>query len=282
MENKHVTEYEAQYVPTICPYCGTKLSWDGVDLICKNVECKNREEKNLKVWISNIAKVDGMSEVLIFKFFEELGIDSLSSLYEKQYEDYAFVDVPDNSHKGKFNKVLSKLLVESIDLKDLLVALNIKSLGEKNAEKLITNEEFVALIEEFIEINDVDLLVSELTKKCTNIAGPALISNICTPDGISKLRNIKLVENRVKFKPIIEVKKELIPVVITGKLSVPRKEFEKFLNEHGYEVKGAINKNIKYLITDNPNSGSSKNAAADKFGIEKITEEQIRKIINEV
>lgn len=263
-----------------CPYCGTKLTWDGVDLVCKNVECGNREEKNLKVWVGNIAKVDGMSEVLIFKFFEELGIDSLSSLYEKSYEDYAFANVTDNSHKGKFNKVLSKLLVEPINLKDLLVALNIKSLGEKNAEKLIANEEFVALIEEFNEINDANLLVSELNNKCTNIAGPALISNICTPDGISKLRNIKYVENRVSFKPIVEVKEDKIPVVITGKLSVPRKEFEKFLNDNGYEVKGAINKDIKYLITDNPNSGSSKNAAADKLGIEKITEEEIRKKIS--
>ena len=61
---------------------------------------------------------------------------------------------------------------------------------------------------------------------------------------------------------------------------MPRKKFEEYLNENGYEVKGAITKEVKYLITDNPQSGSSKNKKADELGIEKITEEQIRNMID--
>ena len=54
-----------------------------------------------------------------------------------------------------------------------------------------------------------------------------------------------------------------------------RADFEKILIEHGFTVSG-INKDTVYLITDNPNSGSSKNKLADKFGIKKITEEDFR------
>ena len=262
-----------------CPYCENKLEWDGVDLVCKNPECANRDEQNLKVWVRTIAPVDGMSETLNFKFFNELNINSLDELYDHSYMDLEYSGMASNTHKGKFNEVLNKLFNEKIKLKDLLVALNIKSLGVKSAEKLVSNEEFVALFEEFVEIKDIELFASQGRKITESLVGPALTQIMFeTADGLSKFRNAFKVEHRIDFN--IEKKIELIPVVITGKLSVPRKEFEEYLNKHGYEVKGSINKDVKYLITDNPDSGSSKNAAADKFGIEKISEEQIREIID--
>lgn len=269
-----------------CPYCESNLEWDGVDLICKNHECSNRDEKNLIVWINSLAQTDGMSEVLIFKFLDELNINTLNKLYMKdsvtnnKYEDFAYINVPENSHKGKFNKVLYKLLSdEPIDFEKVLVALNIKQLGQKNAEKLAKHKYFPALFEEFLEIEDIDLFVSKCHEFCEDAAGPALINNICSYDGLNKVLNARYIENRIIYKQY-EEPKELIPVVITGKLSVPRKQFEQYLSENGYEAKGAINKSIKYLITDNPNSGSSKNKKADELGIEKITESNFRNMIS--
>ena len=277
MENKYVTEYEAQFVPTVCPYCATKLIWDGVDLICPNKECANRDYQNLRIWVNNIAPIDGMSETLNFKFFEELNIDSLESLYSHSYSDLEFSGEASNTHKGKFNLVLDKLFNQEINFTDLLVALNIKMLGVKNADKLAHNDEFIALFKEFLEVEDIELFVSKATPVITEIVGQAMAKNICSVDGLTKLKNAKYVENRIDYS--YEEVKELIPVVITGKLSIPRKEFEEFLNIHGYEVKSAISKDVKYLITDNPNSSSSKNKRASELGIEKITEADIRKII---
>ena len=263
----------------ICPYCGTKLVWEGVDLVCKNAECGNRDEQNLKVWVRNIAPIDGISEILIFKFFEELNINSLEDLYSHSYNDLAYSDVADNTHKGKFNKVLNKLFNEPVKFKDLLVALNIKMLGIKSAEKLISNIDFRALFEEYLDIEEGIMFVTQVKPIITELIGPAIAESICSIDGMSKIKNAIYVKDRIDFA--YEEKEELIPVVITGKLSVPRKEFEKYLNDNGYEVKGAINKDIKYLITDNPDSNSSKNQAANKFGIEKISEQEIREIIND-
>ena len=261
-----------------CPFCGNKLEWQGVDLVCTNVECANRDEQNLKVWVRIIAPIEGMSEILNFKFFNELNIKSLEDLYNHSYRDLEFTGMNSNTHKGKFNLVLDKLFNQKIDFKDLLVALNIKMLGVKNADKLAHNDEFIALFEEFVEIQDIDLFVSKATSIITDCVGQAMAKNICSADGLTKLKNAKYVEHRINYE--YDKKEELIPVVITGKLSVPRKEFETYLNENGYEVKGAISKEVKYLITDNPNSGSSKNKKADELGIEKITEEQIRNMID--
>ena len=261
-----------------CPFCGNKLEWQGVDLVCTNVECANRDEQNLKVWVRIIAPIEGMSEILNFKFFNELNIKSLEDLYNHSYRDLEFTGMNSNTHKGKFNLVLDKLFNQKIDFKDLLVALNIKMLGVKNADKLAHNDEFIALFEEFVEIQDIDLFVSKATPIIIDCVGQAMAKNICSADGLTKLKNAKYVEHRINYE--YDKKEELIPVVITGKLSVPRKEFETYLNENGYEVKGAISKDVKYLITDNPHSGSSKNKKADELGIEKITEEQIRNMID--
>lgn len=263
-----------------CPYCATKLIWDGVDLICPNKECANRDYQNLRIWVNNIAPIDGMSETLNFKFFEELNIDSLESLYSHSYSDLEFSGEASNTHKGKFNLVLDKLFNQKINFTNLLVALNIKMLGIKNADKLAHNDDFIALFEEFVEIQDVDLFVSQATPIIIDCVGQAMAKNICSADGLTKLKNAKYVENRIDYS--YEEVKELIPVVITGKLSLPRKEFEEFLNIHGYEVKSAISKDVKYLITDNPNSSSAKNKKASELGIEKITEADIREIIQNI
>ena len=262
-----------------CPYCNTKLEWDGVDLVCKNEECSNRDEQNLRVWVRTIAPIDGISETLNFTFFNELNINSLDDLYNKTYMDLEYSGMASNTHKGKFNLVLDKLFNQKIAFKDLLVALNIKSLGIKNAEKLANNEEFIALFEEFVEIKDIELFASEGRKITESLVGPALTSIMFESiDGLTKFKNAFYVEHRINFN--IEEKETSIPVVVTGKLSVPRKEFEKYLIEHGFELTGSVNKNTKVLITDNPNSGSSKNVQADKLGIKKLTEEEFRQIVD--
>lgn len=278
MSNKYVTDYESQYVPLCCPFCGNKLEWQGVDLVCTNVDCANRDEQNLKVWISNIAQIDGISEKLIFKFLEELNINSLEELYSKTYEELEYKDAPNNSHKGKFNKVLFKLFNEPINWYNALMGLNIKMLGDKTSKKLV-NTELIMIIKEFLETEDISSFANEVNKKLVNVVGPAFIETLLTPDSLTKLKNLNYVKDRLYQDEVAETKK-LIPVVITGKLSVPRKKFEEYLNKNGYEVKGAITKEVKYLITDNPQSGSSKNKRADELGIEKITEEQIRNIID--
>ena len=264
-----------------CPYCESKLEWDGVDLVCKNPECANRDEQNLKVWIANIAQVDGISEKLIFKFLDELNIHNIDELYSKSFDELEYKGVEDNSHKGKFNKVLRKLFIEPIELDTAFKALNIKMLGEKNAKKLVGTD-LISLIQEFLRINDVDLFVNEVHKNLESVVGPALVESICSLDSLNKIKNLMYIDPRLSIYSLrTDIDDELIPVVITGKLSIPRKKFEEYLNDNGYEVKNSITKDIKYLITDNPYSGSSKNKKADELGIEKITEDEIRKIIDD-
>lgn len=79
--------------------------------------------------------------------------------------------------------------------------------------------------------------------------------------------NVRIKKGKVKEETPLDA----IPVCVTGKLSVSRGEF--FKRNAGKVVEVDIKK-AKYLITDNPNSGSSKNKTAQKLGIEILSEEQ--------
>ena len=50
----------------------------------------------------------------------------------------------------------------------------------------------------------------------------------------------------------------------------------------GYEVKSGVSKGLTYLVTNTPDSGSSKNKKAQQLGTKVITEEDFLKLVNNV
>lgn len=69
--------------------------------------------------------------------------------------------------------------------------------------------------------------------------------------------------------------------VITGSLEhySNRKELKQAIESEGGKVAGSVSGSTNYLITNNPNSGSSKNKAAREMGVEIITEEDIIRLL---
>ena len=62
-------------------------------------------------------------------------------------------------------------------------------------------------------------------------------------------------------------------VVITGKLiSMKRADFEEFLNKYNVNLQKSIAYNTDYLITNTPDSNTTKNRDAELKGVPKITE----------
>lgn len=62
-------------------------------------------------------------------------------------------------------------------------------------------------------------------------------------------------------------------VVITGKLtSMTRSKFEQLLSNYGIHLQTAISGTTDYLITNTPDSNTTKNRMADAKGVKKISE----------
>ena len=57
----------------------------------------------------------------------------------------------------------------------------------------------------------------------------------------------------------------------TGKACRPRNELEQIVVENGGTFKTSVTKGLDYLVTDDQNSGSSKNKKAAELGIPVIS-----------
>ena len=70
--------------------------------------------------------------------------------------------------------------------------------------------------------------------------------------------------------------------VITGAFSRPRKEYEELITNAGGKLAGSVSKNTDYLLTNDKESGSSKNLKAKELGIPILSEEEFIAKMQEV
>lgn len=255
-------------LPTRCPVCDAELIWEGVHLKCPNPDCSDIQIQDLLVWCNNIAPTDGLGDTLKLKFFEEFKTNyNMDISVEGIYAFNIALPQTDSVQLQLFYQMMNnlKLPLNKISIVSALKALNIPRLGDATAELLSHYKE------------DIDTLIRgeepyNLAFKIGNANAESIIKHK------DKFKRLKFIYNNIQFQD--EFSNNLrIKVAVTGSLSIPRKQFEKILNDNGF-VLGDINKDTKYLITDNPNSGSSKNAKADKLGVEKITEDAFRAKFN--
>lgn len=255
-------------LPTKCPCCSTELVWEGVHLKCPNPECSDIRIQDLLVWCNSLAPIDGLGDTLKLKFFEdwhdrydmEMSVDGLYRSNASVLSSYEVNGV----QQELFRKMIVKLQSgytpnpEPVTLVSALKALNIPRLGDATADLLSHYPDDVKKLMGG-EIPD------NLAYKIGNANAESIIRN---KDKFKKLNYIK---NNIKFTEEFQ-NNARIKVAITGSLnSMTRSQFEKILNANGF-ILGDITKDTKYLITNTPDSGSSKNAKADKLGVEKITE----------
>jgi len=252
-----VVEKAVPILPDKCPCCGLDLTWKGVHLVCDNPDCDDMKTQDLLIWCENIAPVDGLGDTLKLKFFEELPnpIKCIEDIYSIDLEDYK-LDRTIGAQFALFCDMINKLHTAKVPMYKALIALNIPRLGEVTAKKLAQHPD---IIESLV---DKCYPASELL----NIVGEATTGTIF--ENLNKFGRLSFIWNNID-KSVVS--SDTIKVAITGSLSVARKDFEKLLEANGFKL-GDITKDTKYLITNTPESNSSKNAKADKLGITKITE----------
>lgn len=251
----------------VCPDCGRLLRWQGVNLICDNPTCANAQRQDLSVWLDHIAPVDGLQDAIRFRFFEMLFPDediSIDTIMNHQDDKY-LCSLGKTGFKKLISEMFDKLYGEDeIPLATAIQALNIPRFGKVTSTKLAEDPE---TIHQLVYVND-DSYFNKL--RTTTEIGDADLTSL--KSNYAKLKRLKWLEDRIDWN----VKSiEQIPVCVTGKLSIGRSQFEQELNANGFKLT-EMNKNVKYLITDDPESNSGKNQKATAWGIPKITESEFR------
>lgn len=305
-------------LPTHCEFCGAELVMEDVNLVCPNPNCTHLDSEHLKAWCLNTTPIDGLGWKTIEKHLKAKNITHVSNFYQANWEllGYPAEEVSKvGSEKYLFNQMLIAIR-QPKTVSRFLLGMKVPGLGKLGAQAVEDDQEFAWRLfqamndDEFVETPES--LELELGKR---IQDSKTAHYFCTdPEMRAQFREyfgyvqVKIgfiaadmsvkrskehfeelaqnLENQNKQEskeaPAEKVSKpvqEKGTVVITGKLSMKRADFEQLLKENGWKMGSSISKNTKYLITNDPDSNTTKNQKADALGIQKITEEDFMKII---
>lgn len=273
-------------LPTHCEYCGSKLEWDSVNLVCNNPNCNHIENERLKAWCMNLAPIDGLGWKTITKCLE-------NSYYRYHYDNKRFdmfdimnlEQIPGVTYgkgeQGTFNQMLDILQHGTFKLSQFLLALNIPGLGKISAKRWeeAGNARYLCDCIATCTIYSFD---SEYDQLLTIIQDKNVVNSLLNEYNKHFRECYELIFDRIITSCEEQVEETSFKgkVVITGSLSIKRSEFEIILEKNGWELINNLTKDVKYLITNTPDSGTTKNKKADELNITKITEEDfIRNVL---
>ena len=255
-------------LPIVCNSCGTELVWDEnkVHLICIYKKCPIQKQKKMAFFFEQLG-LEEFGEKMITK----LNCNSVVDVINLKKEDLLKIEGWGESRADDFLVRLQELRKTTPD--KLLASLGIDNLGDTTSQLLLSHFTFDEIIDNFSHPIISPLFVDKLSK----IHGIGPKSVITIINGL--IENLQLINDLKQSGFIItQVRGPLAnkSFCITGVLSKPRKEIEKWIKDNGGSV--ASISSCKYLICNEPSSSGKYKKALEK-NIKIITEEELIKLI---
>lgn len=249
--------------PTECSACGGKLVLDGVNYRCDNPDCCDKKLHQAVGFIKKLG-CKSASEAT----FQKLGIAEVKDLVEFR---------PNKKYKSEvklYNELLSKVFTRS--KQELLAALNFRGVGETLINKIVDfyGYDNIAAGKPYVGLPDG---VGDLTLQKFK---DSILENLKIVDMFINDERWNCLESTRGISSNATSNKNGMSICFTGKLdTMGRKDASEKAEAAGFEVLGAVKKGLTYLVTNTPDSGSSKNRKAKELGIKVITEKQFLDII---
>lgn len=257
-------------VPDFCPVCAGPSTEDGDFLYCRNKTCPAKLAGCVKVWVRQLGLLNwGDSLIETLTDPDSPRISSVADLY-RMSED----ELSECSSGAKMGSKLHRSLhgAKTVSLELVLSGLNIPNLGLATASDIVRSGRDT--VEKVISMTYDDLLgvpnVGDVTARCVH-------------DGIQERRSVLL-----DLASVLDIRQpDSGPLTgksfcITGELSRPRKAVEKMILDAGGSVKGSVTASTSYLVTNFPDTGSSKMKSAKKHGVLIIDESGLLNILSGV
>lgn len=255
--------------PQYCPSCNTPLIFDDVRLKCPNHSgCPAQQSGMILNWIRAV-EIDDLSDKRLENMMDAGLVESIPDLYRLTKEDLLTLPLMGDKMAEKLLYNIKKS--RKVPLARFLTGMGIAGTGLTSWEKLIA--EFQSL------------------KAIQN----ASVDEIVAVEGFAEKTATQIVQGLAARKPLIEeilglgVKPFLEEhlkgnasgvlsgkhIAITGALSRPRGEVEKMIKAAGGKPASSVSKNTFALVTNEPESTSSKMEKARQLKIPIWTEEHL-------
>ena len=268
-------------LPSHCPVCdGTteiKLMTGTKVLTCTNPNCLAKQVKRFSLFVSRDAlNIEGLSEQTLLKFIGLGYIKSFADIFRLENHRDEIVEL-DGFGKKSYDKLSSSIekARHTVPAR-ILVALGIPGVGVTTAAQIARAcENKWAKIsslsyDELIAISGIgEVMARDYEAFFADEHNKSVVLDL--------VDELDIDESYEKAGEALSG--EIF--VITGSLEhyKSRTELKKEIEAQGGKVAGSVSKNTSYLVTNNPESGSSKNKAAAELGVKIITEDEIRTML---
>ncbi|MEN6382199.1 MAG: NAD-dependent DNA ligase LigA [Rectinema sp.] len=257
-------------IPSHCSLCGAGLIDEDTRLYCPNAECPGKAYHRLEKWLS-VIDIKDIGSTLLKRLFEAKRVVRIPDLYSLTIDDLISFE---RIGRKSAQKILRNIRERNeVSLSQFLAGFDIEGIGLLMAEKLIE-----------AGYDTLDKILAASPADFEKIAGFAEISAKTLYEGLRLVEEDmrKLVDSGyVRIRPPLpKTQRTANPVsgnsfCFTGELrSMKRSEAEKLVREKGGIIKSSVTKDLDYLVTNDPSSGSEKNRKAKELSIKIIDEEQ--------
>jgi DNA ligase (NAD+) len=260
--------------PKTCGTCGTELEDGGTRLFCPNPDCPKRLLHRIEKWVS-VLDIRELGEKLIRQLYDKNRVRRIPDLYTLTAEELA-----DYERMGELSaaKVIRHIQTpRNLSLAAFVAGFDFEGVGETIMEKVV-----------FSGINTLEKLRSATVEDLAAVYG---LGEITARTIIGGLEETTAEMDGVLAGGVISIAppppEEAQPLrglsfCFTGELSsMKRGEAEEKVKALGASAKSSVVKDLSFLVTNDPESGSGKNAKARNLGIPIIDEEQFLLILAE-
>lgn len=249
-------------LPTLCSACGSSLVDEGSRLYCPNERCPKKELHRILKWLS-VLDIRDFGETLTRRLYASGRLRQIADLYRLGTQELAEVE---RMGMVSAQKIMRNLrAVDRVDLAVFLAGFDLDRVGPLVAEKLVAagfdtlESLFSATRETLMLVPGIAELMADSILKSLESLRPEM-EEVLSTGAISLKPPLRSPEGSGTSGPG--------SFCFTGEIQgISRKDAERLVRESGGSVRSSVTKDLDYLVTDGPGSGSSKNRKAAELGI---------------
>lgn len=272
-------------IPDKCPACGGKteirVGRDGArQLFCTNSECSAKHVKRFVHAVKQDAlNIVGLSEKTLEDLIDKGYLHTLADLFRLKEHAYPISQMEGYGRKSVDNMLNAVETARTTDLQKAIYACGINLVGRTASKAICTHFGYdvaKTLNASFDELKAIEGIGDEIARSYVewfqNQNNQEMFEDLLSEVNLT-VPQAPVVGETANGKPGIHGK----VVVITGDVYQfdNRSAFKAWVEAHGGKVTGSVSRNTDYLVTNTPNSGTTKNKKAQELGVEIITEQDI-------